>query len=191
MSLLDKFVSVVMPTASEKDRAEASRNAENCAADHPWLAMALQHHRQIEQLFVRAKSGGEAAERLQAFRELGALLSGHSNAEEAVIYPLIAERSGKIHAVMAYEEQAMTKVQMAKLERIDPMSQEWIDKLEHIEGAVQEHVYQEESSWFIEVANTATSQEIALLNRRFSEEFERYHSNELFNDGPARAPVGS
>lgn len=174
MSLFDKFVSVVMPAASEEDRVEARRKAESFVPGNEWLELALDHHRQIEGLFHEAKTAKDAGGRKAALRKLGALLLGHANAEEAVIYPTIADRSGKIHAVMAYEEQAMTKIQMAKLELIDPMSQDWLDKLQHIEGAVQQHVYQEENEWFPDVAENASPEERAQLNSRFSEEFERY-----------------
>ncbi|RYG94639.1 MAG: hemerythrin domain-containing protein [Alphaproteobacteria bacterium] len=177
MSLLDKFVSVVMPAASAEDRAKARQKAEAHVPGNEWLGMALSHHRQIESLFAQAKTANDAGSRRKALRELGALLLGHANAEEAVIYPTIADRSGKIHAVMAYEEQAMTKIQMAKLELIDPMTQDWVDKLEHIEGAVQQHVYQEENEWFPDVAEHATAEEKAQLNARFAEEFDRYQSD--------------
>lgn len=178
MSFLDKIVSVAMPAASDEDRAEARRKAESLTPGNQWLALALEHHRTIESLFARAKGASDAASRRQAAKELGAFLLGHSNAEEAVIYPTVAERSGKLHAGMAYEEQAMAKVQMAMLEKLDPMSQDWLDKLGHIEAAVQQHVYQEESSWFPDVAKNATAQERELLDRRFAEEFDRYHMEE-------------
>jgi hypothetical protein len=41
---------------------------------------------------------------------------------------------------MAYEEQAMAKIQMALLDKIEPMTQDYLDKLEHIRGAVTHHV---------------------------------------------------
>jgi len=37
------------------------------------------------------------------------------------------------------------KVQMALLEDVPPKSQTFLDKLEHIRGAVAHHVYEEES----------------------------------------------
>ena len=186
MSLLDKFVQTVMPAASDEDRAEASRKAQALTPGNKWLALALNHHRRIETLFAEARGTGDGPGRQRAARELGALLLGHSDAEEAAIYPVIAERSGKHHAAMAYEEQAMTKVQMAKLEQLDPMTQEWLDKLGHIESAVQQHVYQEEKEWFPDVAVNATAEERELIDRRFAEEFERYHTRE-FADGSLSA----
>jgi len=186
LSLLDKFVQVVMPAASDEDRAEARRKAEALAPGNKWLELALSHHRRIEGLFAEAKGAGDGASRQRAAKELAVLLLGHSNAEEAVIYPIVAERSGKHHAAMAYEEQAMTKVQMAKLERLDPMTQDWLDKLGHIESAIQQHVYQEESEWFPDVAENATSEERELLDQRFAEEFERYHADGLSDQDVAR-----
>jgi hemerythrin superfamily protein len=187
MSFLDKIVSVAIPTASDEDRAKARRNSETLAARSAWLSKVLEHHKKIESLFAQAKGYSDGASRRRAVKELGALLLGHSNAEEAVIYPLVLERSGKLHAAMAYEEQAMTKIQMAKLERLDPMSQDWLDKLGHIESAVQQHVYQEESEWFPDVVKNATGEEQDLISRRFEEEFARYHADEMKMPSPSMA----
>jgi hemerythrin superfamily protein len=187
MSFLDKIVSVAMPAASDEDRAKARRDAEALAAQSPWLAKVLEHHKKIESLFAQAKGHSDGTGRQRAAKELGALLLGHSNAEEAAIYPLVLERSGKLHAAMAYEEQAMAKIQMAKLERIDPMSQDWLDKLGHIEAAVQQHVYQEESEWFPDVVKNATADEQALIARRYGEEFSRYHAEEMKMPAPSMA----
>jgi hypothetical protein len=68
----------------------------------------------------------------------------------------------------------MTKIQQAKLEELDPMSEEWRMKLEHIESAVQQHVFEEESHRFAELAEALSPGESARLSRRYAEEFERY-----------------
>ena len=69
-------------------------------------------------------------------KQLGRILTGHSIAEEAVLYPMLAQ-SHSSHAAHAYQEQAMAKIEMHKLEMIEPMSQEWLDKFEQIQSAVQ------------------------------------------------------
>ena len=101
------------------------------------------------------------------------LFTAHGGAEESVIYPALADTHQKAHAEMAYNEQAMTKIQFALMEQLDPMSQEWLDKLEHIEGAVLHHVYQEEGTWFPELARDGAELS-AMLTSRYTEEFERY-----------------
>lgn len=187
MSFLDKLAAAVTPTASDEQRADARRKADELARSEPWLAMILDQHRDIERLVTEAKNAPEARARMDAVRALGATLTGHSTAEEAVLYPDIAEASGKTHAGMAYEEHAMTKIQMAKLEKMDPGSEEWREKLEHIEGALQQHMYQEEDSWLPDLVENLPDQEKARMTQRFAEEYERYCGERATTGSTARA----
>ena len=173
MSFLDKMMAAVMPLESEQDRAEAREKAERLSHGHGWLALALEHHRQIESAFARVRNGLDAAERQQALKELALVLTGHAQAEETVLYPALVEHGEKAHASMAYDEQKATKVQMHELEHLEPMSQEWLDKLEHIRGAVLHHMYEVEGTWFVELAEKGAA-ESEVLTQRFAEEFERY-----------------
>ncbi len=175
MSFLDRLAAAVAPAASDEKRAEARRKVEALVPGEAWLGMIVDQHKQIEALFGEAKAAPDANGRLRAARKLATLLTGHANAEEAVVYPIVSEDSGKIHAGMAYEEHAMTKVQLSKLERIDPMSEEWMEKLEHIRSAVQQHVYQEEDSWLPDLVENTSADKKAVLNRRYAEEFDRYY----------------
>jgi len=174
MSVLDKVAAAVTPAASDEARAEARRKADMLAQEHGWLRQILSHHREIETAFADAFAASAPEARRKACKRLGMLLTGHCMAEEAVIYPAVSLHDGKGHATMAYEEQSAAKVEMARLEQIDPMSQEWRDKLEHIQGAVQQHVYQEEDSWFPEVADAITMDESEMLTARYREEAGRY-----------------
>ena len=174
MSFLDRIAAAVTPAASDEDRAEARQKVTELATRHEWLAQVVDHHRQIETLFERALNASAPAERTSAMKSLATVLTGHSMAEEAVIYPHVAEHDSKTHAAMAYEEQSMAKVQLAKLETMDPMSKEWREKLEHIQGAVQQHVYQEEESWFPKLAGALAPGESRHISERYREEAGRY-----------------
>lgn len=68
----------------------------------------------------------------------------------------------------------MVKVEMALLEKLDPLSADWRDKLEHIQGAVQHHMYEEEGTWFVDLDRKLSSEQRELLSRRYLEEYERY-----------------
>ena len=68
----------------------------------------------------------------------------------------------------------MVKIQMALLEKLDPMSREFLDKLEHIRGAVAHHMYAEEGNWFIDLKRKLPDSDQALLTARFREEYDRY-----------------
>src|SRR5690606_27022397 len=135
MSFLDKLVAAVTPPESEEDRAEARGKAEQLSRGHGWLAMVLDHHRQIESAIERARTGPDAATRKQAVKGRALGRNGHSVAEESGLSPALVEHHEKGAAGMSFEEHSMTKVQMHEIEHLDPTSQDWLDKLEHIRGA--------------------------------------------------------
>ena len=172
MSVLDKVVAAVTPPESDEARAEATEKAWEAAEDGDWLSVALDHHDLIRDAFKAVRSATDEESQRNAQEELKLVLMGHSIAEEGVLYPALALSGEKAHAEMGYNEQAMVKIQMAALANLPPLSQDYMDKLEHIEGAVLHHMYQEESSWFLELKEKGAKQEE--LRDLFVEEFERY-----------------
>lgn len=172
MSIVDKVLGAVTPPESEEDRAEATAKARALASGDDWLTTALDHHDQIRRAFETCRSAPPGPNRLNAMRALALVLNGHSLAEEIVLYPALAKSGEKGHAGLAYTEQTTAKMQMAELERIDPHDQAWLDKLEHIRGAVLHHIFEEENAWFPELKSQYDDQ--AFLTQRFREEYERY-----------------
>jgi len=69
---------------------------------------------------------------------------------------------------------------MAELERIAPMTDEFLEKLEAIRKAVAHHVYEEEGTWFVELAAKLSVPDQDRLEERYESEFERYTGT----DGP-------
>ena len=174
MSVLDKAIAAVTPPESQESRKEARAKAKAAAKPGDWLSMILTHHQEIEAAFAAVKSATTAATRVAAQRKLGIILTGHANGEESVIDPALKDTDQKGHATMAYTEQAAAKTQMALLEKLAPMSQDYLDKLEHIRGAVAHHVYEEEGSWFLELKEKAPATDQTKMTARYEEEFERY-----------------
>lgn len=174
MSILDKAIAAVTPPVSDEKRAEAHAAARAVAEPGDWLSQVLDHHEEIDQAFAETKTATTAEARRTAQKRLGALLTGHSMAEEAVIYPALAQAGKQGHANTAYTEQAAAKMQMAALEVMDPMSQDYLDKLGHLEGAVKTHVYQEESDWFVDMKTDAPAEAQARATARYREEYGRY-----------------
>ncbi len=155
MSVIDKVVGAVTPPESKEDRAEARAKAQASATQGGWLAMVLDHHLEIEAAFADVKQATDADSRRSAEKRLAMILTSHSLADEMVLYPALALHNEKAHATTAYTEQSAAKIQMAALEDLDPMSADYLDKLEHIRGAVAHHVYHEESDWFLELNEKA------------------------------------
>lgn len=172
-SAFEKAVAALTPSESESDRVDARSKARNAAQPGDWLALALEHHQEIENAFSQAKNA-TVSERQAALEHLAIVLTGHSNAEESVIYPALALAGEKAHAMHAYKEQATAKMGMAELERGTASSHEFLDKLEHIRTAVAHHMYEEESTWFIQLKQRASADEERQMSERYREEYERY-----------------
>ncbi|CAM3124094.1 Hemerythrin superfamily protein [Sphingomonas antarctica] len=173
MSLLDKVAAAVAPVASDETRAKAHADARTLSRGNDWLGQVLDHHEEIDALFERTKAATDVADRQAALKELGVLLTGHSIAEEAVLYPALVKADYEGKATIAYTQQSTAKTEMFLLEGLDPTSEEWTDKLEHIIGAVRQHVYQEESSWFVALVQSPDVDQ-ALLTEKYAEQFDRY-----------------
>ncbi|WP_298285174.1 hemerythrin domain-containing protein [Novosphingobium sp.] len=191
MTLLDRFIAAVTPPESEEDRLEARTKAAGAAMPGDWLDQILQHHMDIEDAFASIKAATDASSRTAALKELSVRLTGHAIAEEAVIYPALAQDGEKTHAGMGYDEQAMTKVQMALLEQLPPMSDDFMEKLEHIEGAVAHHVYAEEGNWFLDLKKNASDEQQVLLTQRYAEEYARYVGDDAPDSASASASDSS
>jgi hypothetical protein len=185
MSLLDKVVAAVTPPESEEKRREARAKAQAAAGLDDWLALVLQHHVRIEGAFAAVKVARDLGTRLVAQKELALLLTGHANAEEAVIYPALVHFGHKSHAMTGYTEQAGAKANLGELEYLDPMGQDYLDKLEHIRGAVAHHMYEEESDRFLDLKRLPGPDQTR-LTQRYKEEFERYMGTD-YASGPLSA----
>jgi hypothetical protein len=172
-ALVDEVVSAVTPAASDEKRAQARRNAQAMASPGDWLSTVLEHHRDIEAAFAATRAAAGPS-RITEMKRLRTILTAHSIAEEAVIYPAMREAGEKGHAAHAYNEQAMAKTEMAKLEKIDPASAGFAAKLEEIRAAVTHHMYEEEAIWLPMLKKRAPAGEQSRIAARFLEEFQRY-----------------
>ncbi len=174
MSVLDKVIAAVTPPETDEARAEARRKAEAAASPGDWLDQILDHHRGIEAQFAAVKAATTPGMRAEAQEKLGVLLTAHAIAEEAAVYPQMAGHHQVGHAELAYQEQSAAKMEMGLLERLDPMSEDYLDKLEHIRGAVAHHVYSEEGTWFLDLIESAPPADQAAITARYAEEYQRY-----------------
>ena len=174
MSLIDKVVSAVTPSETNEERADARATARAIASPGDWFSLILDHHVEVEVAFASTETAPAGPPRTAALKKLGIALTGHAIAEESVIYPALGDAGEKGHATTGYNEQAEVKMQMAHLEKLDPSSQEFLDKLEEIRLAVAHHVYEEEANWYPELKKKAPPDEQAKLTARYAEEFDRY-----------------
>jgi hypothetical protein len=177
MSILDKVVAAVTPPESQEARRKARAEARAASDGTDWLGHILDHHEEIEAAFAAVKAATDVTTRRAAQAELSILLSAHANAEEAVIYPALIYFGHKTHGTAGYTEQAGAKANLGELEYLDPMSQDYIDKLEHVRGAVAHHVYEEEHDRFLDLKKLSAADQ-ARLTERYAEEFSRFSGDD-------------
>jgi hemerythrin superfamily protein len=174
MSIIDKLVATVMPPESSRARQKARKQARALAEPGSWFAMVVEHHQQIEAAFDAVETA-ETAEQRRATQEwLSILLTGHSIAEEVTLYPALASHGEKVRAELAYQEQSAAKGEAAALDELDPMSEDYLDKLRHIRGAVTHHMYEEEHSRFRRLQKKASPETMSRLTTKYAEQFNRY-----------------
>lgn len=184
MSIVDKVIAAVTPPESEKARAEARAKATAAAEPGDWLSLVLDHHIELEDAILAVEEASTIDERTVAFKEFAILLTGHAIAEEGVLYPGLSANSQTGHADVGYSEQAVVKMQMAALEKLAPLSEEFEDKLEHVKGALLHHMYEEEGNWFLDLKEKASPEDQDMMTARYAEEFDRYvgDAGEVFED---------
>ena len=183
MYLIDKMVAAVTPPESEEKRQEARAKARAASGQNDWLAQILRHHEQIGAAFTAVRAAQDVTSRLHAQKELAVLLSAHANAEEAVIYPALVRFGHKSHGMAGYAEQAGAKANLGELEYLDPLSAEFLDKLEHVRGAVAHHMYEEEIHRFFDLKKLDSTEQIR-LTERYMEEFDRYLGSDMDSSPP-------
>ncbi|MFA7586073.1 MAG: hemerythrin domain-containing protein [Novosphingobium sp.] len=179
MSFLDKIAAALMPAETDEDRLRARHAAISMAGDNDWLANVILHHRHIERLLANARAATTAMDREDALKLLARHLTAHSMAEEVVLYPALAHHGEKAAAGEAYQEEAMTKIQMAALANLDPMAPDWLEKLDAIREAVLHHVYEEEATWYPRLREQAAEADQQVLTHRFLEEYHRHHDLDM------------
>ena len=120
MSILDKVIAAVVPEPTPEARTKVRAEARALSGGSGWLAQVLDHHEQIDTAFEAVRTASSPTSRRAAQKWLGTLLTGHSIAEEAVLYPAMALGDHKAHSAEAYTEQSGAKVQTAGLMNWSP-----------------------------------------------------------------------
>ena len=106
--------------------------------------LIMQDHREVERLFDELKENPE--KRPNLLPVLTTLLTAHSRAEEAEVYPVAAAEAGEKEEVSHSQQEHIEADQLlAKLAKTDPTSPEFDKALQNLVDAVSHHVEEEET----------------------------------------------
>jgi hemerythrin-like domain-containing protein len=106
--------------------------------------LIMQDHREVERLFDELKDSPE--KRPNLLPVLTTLLTAHSRAEEAEVYPVAAAEAGEKDEVSHSQQEHIEADQLlAKLASTDPASPAFEKVLQNLIDAVSHHVEEEET----------------------------------------------
>jgi hemerythrin superfamily protein len=106
--------------------------------------LIMQDHREVERLFEELRTSPDSRPILLPV--LTALLTAHSRAEEAEVYPVARDEAGEADEVVHSQGEHVEADQLlARLAESDPQSADFDDVLNELVSAVKHHVEQEET----------------------------------------------
>jgi hemerythrin superfamily protein len=134
------------------------------------ISLLAQDHEAITERF--SELGHAAPEvRGQLFWELMDQLVRHEVAEEVVVYPALRqEPGGDAVAEARLAEEAAAEKLLARLEKLDPTTEEFRGAIRDLESAVLDHARHEEAEVFPLLAANEESGYLALLGQKFKGE---------------------
>ena len=129
--------------------------------------LIMQDHREVERLFGELKQ--HADRRPLVVPVLAALLTAHSRAEEAEVYPVAKAEADEAEEVAhSQREHAQAEQLLVRLTEADPQSAEFDKVLAELEEAVTHHVEEEESTVLPKMRQHLDDARRAELGRAFA-----------------------
>ncbi|MEU4602760.1 hemerythrin domain-containing protein [Kribbella sp. NPDC023972] len=128
--------------------------------------LIMQDHREVERLFDELKDSPE--KRPNLLPVLTTLLTAHSRAEEAEVYPVAATEAGEKEEVSHSQQEHIEADQLlAKLAQTDPTSPEFDTVLQNLVDAVSHHVEEEETKVLPGMRSNLSDERRAQLGEAF------------------------
>jgi hemerythrin superfamily protein len=130
--------------------------------------LIMQDHREVERIFEELKNAPE--KRAGLLPVLVTLLTAHSRAEEAEVYPVGRDEAGIADDVEHSQEEHLQADQLlARLAEQDPESPEFDSVLAELVDAVTHHVEEEESKVLPGMRNGLSDERLHQLGQRFAQ----------------------
>ena len=128
--------------------------------------LIMNDHREVERLFEELE--GSPEKRPNLVPVLTTLLTAHSRAEEAEVYPVAASEAGESEEVAHSQEEHVEADQLLeKLAAADPTSPDFDQVLKELVDAVTHHVEEEESKVLPGMRSKLSDQRRAELGEAF------------------------
>lgn len=137
------------------------------------VELIMKDHREVERLFEQLRT--DPASRPGSLPVLTTLLSAHSRAEEAEVYPVVADEIGAAeHVAHSQEEHVEADELLAKLAETDPDGAEFIPALEAVVKAVSHHIEEEEQTVLADMRDGLSEERRSELGEAFLASREKH-----------------
>jgi hemerythrin superfamily protein len=134
------------------------------------ISLLAQDHEAITERFAEL-GHADPDVRGQLFWELMDQLVRHEVAEEVVVYPALRqEPGGDAIADARLREESEAEQLLARIEKLDPTTEEFRGAIADLEAAVLDHAQKEEAEVFTLLAANEESGYLALLGQKFKGE---------------------
>jgi hemerythrin superfamily protein len=134
------------------------------------ISLLEQDHQAVRERFSELEAAG-VDDRAQLFWELMEQLVRHEVAEEAVVYPALRqEPGGDAIADARVAEESEAEQLLARLEKLDPATEEFKGAVRDLRAAVLDHAAKEEGEVFPLLAASGEDGYLALLGQKFKGE---------------------
>jgi hemerythrin superfamily protein len=132
------------------------------------IDLLSQDHEEAKQLLTKITSAAPTA-RKELFWELVPALVSHEVAEEVVVYPTIRSEApdGDAEVEPRLKEQQQAEEMLSSMEKLDPESDEFAQKLDKLRDDVLEHAQAEEENIFPLLRALEHEEERSLLGARY------------------------
>ena len=141
-----------------------------------WMTQVKEQHKEIVRHFelIKATTDRQMPQRMQYFKMLATLLTGHSIAEEVALYPGLAMVGDTAGSDKLYAEQSHAKVMVAELDAMPKSGPEFLTRLSTLQSAIMAHATDEETRLYPELLQKASPAMNQKMTTDFRKEFNRY-----------------
>ncbi|MCK6546521.1 hemerythrin domain-containing protein [Myxococcota bacterium] len=151
--------------------AEGHADAASSGAAESIIEVLHDDHQKVRALFALLKKSGGREERQDMFDELTIAIHVHSRAEQECVYSALAESMPSAKKLLdeAIVEHLEVERSLADLDDLGVDDDDFMERLDELEGAIEAHVQREESTIFGELERAFDEPELERMARDFEE----------------------
>jgi hemerythrin superfamily protein len=125
-------------------------------------------HQEVKAILEKLKESTGPKNRENLFKQLVAELKPHMEAEEKVLYPVLADKKeARENALEALEEHHVAELVLKELEKGDKQGDQWLAKMRVFSELIDHHIEEEEESVFKDAQKVLKDDQVSQIFESF------------------------